>query len=30
MGREPELATVLDAPAEVVDALSGVGSFLRG
>lgn len=30
MGRDPELATVLDAPPEIVEALSGVGTFLRG
>ena len=30
LGREPDLATVLDAPAHVIDALSGVGTFLRG
>jgi uncharacterized protein (TIGR03083 family) len=30
MGREPALASVLDAPPDVIDALSGVGTFLRG
>jgi hypothetical protein len=30
MGREPELTSVLDAPPEVIEALSGVGTFLRG
>jgi uncharacterized protein (TIGR03083 family) len=29
-GRGPELVSVLDAPPDVVDALSGVGAFLRG
>jgi uncharacterized protein (TIGR03083 family) len=29
MGRDPELATVLDASPEVLEALSGVGAFLR-
>ena len=29
-GRGPALATVLDAPPEIVDALAQVGGFLRG